>query len=439
MTIDNLDTTKIFIQCLFSFLSLYTFHLILNLFLDFDRAKKKYILASCALFFIVTEILVYINTDAIINLILSVIGLFLISLFYKSNIIHKVVYSVSFVIFMSMFEILILNAYSVITGVTTELILEHFSLTFYLSALSKTIPFIVVKIYSITKKDSFKKNSVNVSIITIMQLLAIPLISVVILQIAISMTRYDLHNLSIIITFCIVLINILFLNLYEKVNLMAEEKIKNAVLNNQIDYYLSLYENLKTERMETLRLKHNIKNNTIKIRTLLEENEVEKIFQEIEYILDTNNTTIEVFSQIPIIDAIINYKMQLAKKYDINITSEITLDKDVYINYSDMTNILGNALDNAIEACRKNLDKNNKIINLQIHQKQDNIYIGISNPYEESINFKNGFPLSSKRKNEYGIGLKTIEKIINDKNNIMNMDTLNNIFKLEIVIFSMSK
>lgn len=37
---------------------------------------------------------------------------------------------------------------------------------------------------------------------------------------------------------------------------------------------------------------------------------------------------------------------------------------------------------------------------------------------------------------EYGIGLRTIEKIIDDKDNIMNLDIQKNIFKLEIEIFS---
>ncbi len=71
--------------------------------------------------------------------------------------------------------------------------------------------------------------------------------------------------------------------------------------------------------------------------------------------------------------------------------------------------------------------------------KQNNIYIGVSNPYEEKIKFKDGFPISGKRENSYGIGLKTIEKITSEKNNIMSYSTTNNIFYLEVIIFSMSR
>ncbi len=190
--------------------------------------------------------------------------------------------------------------------------------------------------------------------------------------------------------------------MYEKVTTLANEKIQNELLNNQVEYYLSLYESLNLEREETLKIKHNIKNIAISIKTFLKADEKEKAIGELDNILESEVGINKVISEIPIIDAIINYKTLFAKKYDIIINSKIMLDKNTYVNTSDIANILGNALDNASEACRKNLDKNNKIINLQIHQKQDNVYIGISNPYEESINFKNGFPLSSKRKNEYG-------------------------------------
>lgn len=435
---DSINIYILLIESLFSFLTLYTFNLFLKIFFEKNQFKMGYVILTYILFFIIIEVTYCLQLSPIVNTLVSISCFFLISLFYKTSLLNKIVYTTIYVIIFVVFELLILNIYSSLLNISTNAILQDFKLSFFLSATSKLIPFLTIKIYNIiTQHKSVSDEPIPLNLI--LQLLTIPVISITILQIAIDMAEQNLNHMSLSITFCVFFINILFLNIYEKLSFMAKEKVENIILNNQIEYYLSLYENIKIEKNETLKIKHNIKNNILKIKTLLIEQKKDEAMDELEKILEINSETIEVFSEISIIDAIINYKMQFAKKNNVEIKHRISLKKDVYVNYSDMTNILGNALDNAIEACIKNVDKNNKTINLQMHQKQNNIYIGISNPYEQDILFKNDFPLSSKRKNEYGIGLKTIQKIIDKKNNIMKITTDDKIFKLECIIFETSK
>lgn len=436
--VGGINISTVLIESLFSFLTIYTFNLFLNMFFEKKQLNKWYKTLAYVVFFVLMEGAYCLGLSPIINTTVSILGFLLISLLYKASFLNKVVYTLFYVISYGIIEVLILNIYSSMHHVSTNIILQDFNLTFILSSIAKLIPFLIIKIYTIVKEQKSISDE-HMPITLIVQLLTIPILSIIILQVAINIAKQDLHYMSITITVCIILINIIFLNIYEKLNLMAKEEVENAILNNQIDYYLSLYENIKVERKETLKIKHNIKNNTIKVKTLLIEDKKDEAINELEKILETNNETLEVFSEIPIIDAIVNYKMQVASKNHIQINTEISLNKDVYINYSDISNILGNSLDNAIEACIKNNDENNKTITLKIHQKQNNIYICISNPYEQTILFKNDFPLSSKRKNEYGIGLKTIEKIINNKNNIMKLDVKDNVFKLEFILFETSK
>lgn len=131
--------------------------------------------------------------------------------------------------------------------------------------------------------------------------------------------------------------------------------------------------------------------------------------------------------------------LKIAKDNNIKLNTQVSIRKDMNLNDSDFVNILGNGLDNAIEACIKNTDTDKKYINCSISQKYNSLYINILNPYEEEITVKDNLPLSSKREDNHGIGLKTIEKIANENDYIMNINMENNLFELEIIIFARPK
>jgi hypothetical protein len=347
-------------------------------------------------------------------------------------------YSLIFVIIRTVIEVLVVDIYAIATGIKLSEILENNNVVFFLLALANFIPFVFVKLYSVLGKNGFHKSE-NVPITVLLQLICVPVTSIIILYSIVKVMEQDLHYVSVSITLCIILMNIIFLNIYEKVKIDAENKVQMAILNSQIQYYHTLYQNLNNERKETLKLKHNFKNSLIGIKTAVVNKDTASAIKEVEKLLENNTYEYQVFSEIPLIDAILNYKNQYAKQNNIHIETDIALYDAINISDSDLANILGNALDNAIEACKRNIDKNKKSIHLQIEQRQDSVYIRISNPYENDILFKNNFPLSNKRHNEYGIGLKTIEKIVADKNNIMNIGVEGNIFELEIILFSAIK
>lgn len=429
----------ILIYCFFGFLSLYTCHLFLSITLGYEKNKKVSLLIAYIIYFIIMALMNITVASPILNFVSSLVGLMFISLLYNSNLFSKLIYSITFTIVLSLTETVFGSIFSMVTGNKMDTILNNINMVFFLYSTSNFVPFIFLKIYSIkNEKTNYEIKSMLPKDVLI-QLFAVPIISIITQMIIIVTINNDFYFLSVIITVSIILINIVFFNLIEKTNQMAQQQIDNNILNSQIEYYNALYENINNERNETLKLKHNVKNSFIRIKTLLIENEIEKALIELDNELGFKFYTNEIFSDIPIIDAIFNYKNKIAKDNNIKLNSQISIRKDVNLNDSDFVNILGNGLDNAIEACIKNADVEKKNINCSIQQKYNSIYINISNPYEEKIALKDNLPLSSKRHNKHGIGLKTIEKIANENDYIMNINMENNIFELEIIIFTMSK
>ncbi len=138
---------------------------------------------------------------------------------------------------------------------------------------------------------------------------------------------------------------------------------------------------------------------------------------------------------VPIIDAIINYKLYEVRDTDIVINVQVSIYDRLAVENAHIANILGNLLDNAIYACKNNVGE--KLIEVSIRQLQNNLYVSIINSNEQEIKFKKGVPISSKRDgSQYGIGIKTIQNIVDIYNGMLDIEVHNNKFLIEILLFN---
>lgn len=116
--------------------------------------------------------------------------------------------------------------------------------------------------------------------------------------------------------------------------------------------------------------------------------------------------------------SIIADKYELAEKYNIKMSLDITTDLDsLNINTYHLTKILGILLDNAIEASK---ECPQKIINLSFEEKNKKQLIIIENTYlNKNISVKKIFNKNfTTKKNNSGLGLWEISKIISKNKNI---------------------
>lgn len=74
--------------------------------------------------------------------------------------------------------------------------------------------------------------------------------------------------------------------------------------------------------------------------------------------------------------------------------------------------IFGNTLDNAIEACEKISESDNKIISVSVNCTNGFIFITITNPVlEKVIVHNNHIETTKKDRTSHGFGLYSLEKI----------------------------
>ena len=81
---------------------------------------------------------------------------------------------------------------------------------------------------------------------------------------------------------------------------------------------------------------------------------------------------------------------------------------------SETCSLLGNLLDNAIEACMRMDDNADKWISVKIENQKQLLFIKIENSVNEAPVMEKGRPVSVKRdKMRHGYGLKNVERILN--------------------------
>lgn len=111
-----------------------------------------------------------------------------------------------------------------------------------------------------------------------------------------------------------------------------------------------------------------------------------------------------------IIDSIINCKEAEAKEKDIQFEYHISLSDTLNIESIDICAILANQIDNAVEACSKTDEKNNRRIIINIFQKESFIFFTVKNTVRENP-FNNERELATTKSNRdglHGFGIRII-------------------------------
>ena len=100
----------------------------------------------------------------------------------------------------------------------------------------------------------------------------------------------------------------------------------------------------------------------------------------------------------------------------------------------DLYTIFPNALDNAIEACRK--VEGRRLIEFRTTLTEDTVYVTVRNPYSGMLRLKNGEPQTSKAdKQNHGYGLRNIKKAAaNYGEDNVSCSAENGFFELRIVL-----
>jgi sensor histidine kinase regulating citrate/malate metabolism len=133
------------------------------------------------------------------------------------------------------------------------------------------------------------------------------------------------------------------------------------------------------------------------------------------------------------IDALINTKQQKIEALGIELDHSIFMNGNNEIDDMELCIVIGNALDNAIEACEKICDDKKRKIRIKIIQKEDNLFLEFANTASQisSISDKE-LKTTKKESHLHGFGLKSIREIVEKNEGFMKYVHENEEFILKI-------
>lgn len=132
-------------------------------------------------------------------------------------------------------------------------------------------------------------------------------------------------------------------------------------------------------------------------------------------------------------DAILNSKIALMKAYQIRIDATAIVPEDIPIKGTELSVLIGNLLDNAMEACLRIDDKSERFVRIYIDILKEQLYISVTNSMAGKAKRLGGVFVSAKG-NNHGFGLGSIDKIAKKYGGYINRQTEEGVFATEVML-----
>jgi sensor histidine kinase YesM len=274
-------------------------------------------------------------------------------------------------------------------------------------------------------------------------LLSTPIMGLTIFLVIDFYIDIDVENYKYQILFCIITAStiynyILIGILFNKLSTVFKNRNFNNLLDQQKNYQLKFYENMRVSDKEIKNVRHDLNNHLQCIYDLL----MTDRFDEAKNYIETVSNTVQINNRLintgnAVFDSILNAKISIIKNAGINFNYSIEIPSGIKIDPMDVCIILGNSIDNAIEACSRIKDGPRQISLIAAYHNKGLILSIRNTVYSGSLVKKGDVYLSSKdNPSEHGIGISNISRTAEKYNGIVVINNAADIFELSAALYN---
>lgn len=134
------------------------------------------------------------------------------------------------------------------------------------------------------------------------------------------------------------------------------------------------------------------------------------------------------------VDAILNSKLSLIKSKNIMVNAKATVPTELQISEIDLCAIIGNLLDNAMEACLRQNETEERFIRVYIGILKKQLYICVTNSVGGMVKKAGKRYLSSKNSDAHGFGLMRIDTLAEKYGGYVNRQSEEGAFATEVML-----
>lgn len=204
-------------------------------------------------------------------------------------------------------------------------------------------------------------------------------------------------------------------------------RFQNDLLQRQCEEVENMYR-------QTRGWRHDFKNHLQTMQAYLEMGEIGRLgnymrelaedYSQVDSALKTGNA---------MLDAVLNSKISMLRAKEIRVDATAMVPERLPVSDVDLSVMIGNLLDNSLEACMK-LPPQERFVRVYIAKAKDNLYLYVMNSAGGGYRRGEGGYLSTKGAEGHGYGLWRIDKVVRKYKGYCNRQDEGDVFATEILL-----
>ncbi|MDU4277791.1 MAG: GHKL domain-containing protein [Finegoldia magna] len=352
---------------------------------------------------------------------LTVANLAISFMFFDGTAYKKVFYVISFICNFTLYEVVGLSfSYSSIYKDFFGIDFSFYYIILYLAFL--ILFYVYIKFIKDGSYENFDLDNTEYLILTIVFLCNLVMLMV--------LGDYS-YKISIVLIFVAILSDFCYVFFHRKI------KEKNLILSKYqvVDEQNKILKREIENEANFRRLKHDLKNTLLQVDMNIKSGDTNLAIAQIENIVGQKLDNPTYLSGLTEIDYLLSMKIQKMEQLNIKHKISLQIPKDLNIKEIsiDLSAIIGNLIDNAIEAVERLGDVDSPII-IKLIYRDEKIYVYTENPSEKlEEDFSKDFIKSSKS-DRFGVGIKSIKLRLEKLKGFYNFKYEDGSFKVLIIV-----
>lgn len=216
--------------------------------------------------------------------------------------------------------------------------------------------------------------------------------------------------------------------MFKKSTMRQELEVMNLLYQKEREQYFLAKENIELINQKCHDLKH-------QIRALRkgDKDELDKYLKDIENSVEIYEAIVKTGNEV--FDTILTEKSLHCRAKQIQVSCVADGSQMDFIDTIDLYTLLGNAMDNAIEAVEQFIEPEKRQIDVMIYRQQSFLVIHIMNPLPQTLIYKEGLPVTTKGdKGFHGFGLRSMKMIVKKYEGFLSVSEEDGCFSLKMLI-----
>lgn len=211
----------------------------------------------------------------------------------------------------------------------------------------------------------------------------------------------------------------------------TEARSELMLTKRRIAIQQEYYDRMIAQMDEVRRIRHDLRHHKAALAALIQQGDTDALMAYAD-VISPDEEIVPVTGNLSA-DSVLLYYQDAAKALGVRMETNLSLGRKTPLTDPDLCVILGNLLENAVEAQRY-LPKEDRFIRITAKGDPSNLVLAVDNRFDGVLTEKNGEYLSRKSGEGHGIGLASVRSVCEKYGGVLQLETDNDLFMAGVVI-----